>query len=112
MEITREKIIQILPLSPEIKTKLLEEWDSLTQDLKFELEQILWDGYYALYQMRLQENIQLVLKQAKNTHIALDKSFYDKVREQTEKEMEQEEEKAVDNQELSSIRQRIQGLLA
>jgi hypothetical protein len=111
MELTREKIIQILFTDSELKTKLLKEWDSFNPDLKFELEQLLWDGYYAIYQIRLQENLQLMLKQAKEKKIPLDRNFYNQVQEQTEKDLETETANITDSNELSLVRQKIENLL-
>lgn len=111
MELTREKIIQILFIDSELKTKLLKEWDNFNPDLQFELEQLLWDGYYAIYQIRLQENLQLMLKQAKEKKLTLDRDFYNQVQEQTEADLNQVNAKTVDNNDLSLIRQKIKNLI-
>jgi len=79
--------------------------------LEIPLEQIIWDTYYALYQLRLQENMQKAMLLAKEDKESLDKDFYKRVQEQTEKEIEQEEVQLNEDKDLTSIRQKIQSLL-
>lgn len=111
MELTRTKIIQTLFPDSELQTKLIADWDKFNPNLQFELEQLLWDGYYAVYQIRLQENIQLMLKRAKEKKIPLDRNFYNQVQEQTEKNLETETLNVADNNDLSLVRQKIKKLL-
>lgn len=79
--------------------------------MEIPLEQIIWDTYYALYQLRLQENMQKAMLLAKEDKESLDKDFYKRVQEQTEKEIEQEEVQLNEDKDLTSIRQKIQSLL-
>ena len=111
MDLTRDRIINTIPLGTQLRQKLLNEWDKLSPDNQFTIENLLWDTYYSFYQMRLQENIQLMIKQSKEKHLALDNSFYDKVQAQTEKDMETETIETADDSEISAVRQKIQNLL-
>ena len=78
---------------------------------KFALEQYLWNTYYALYQLRLQENLQKGMLQAKENKESLDETFYKRIQAQTEKDMETETMETANDSEISAVRQKIQNLL-
>lgn len=87
MNITTKEIIKILPFDKKFKFELLEAFDTLSPDQKFNIEQILWDSYFALYKLKLDENLQLAFLRAKENKEALDKDFFNRVEQQTEEEI-------------------------
>lgn len=90
MDITTKDIIKTLPFDQAFKTKLLHEFDSLGGDAKFAIERILWDTYFVIYHLRLQENTQLAFLRAEENEESLDSEFYQRVEEVTQKQMQEE----------------------
>jgi hypothetical protein len=89
MKLTTKDIITLLPFDQQFKTELLSSYDSFDQDRKFNITQILWRAYYALYTIKLQENLDLALLQAENDpEMSLDKDFYAKVKARTQVQMQ------------------------
>lgn len=101
---TTKDIIKILPFEKQFKTNLLGQFDGLSIDQKFSLEQILWETYVAFYNLKLEENIKLALLRAKDNQEALNKDFYKKVQEQTDEEMQQEATKNIEAKDLEAAR--------
>lgn len=90
MKLTTKDIIKILPFNDALKTRLLKGFDTLNPDQKFMVEDVVWNTYLTIYKLRLQENVQAGLLRARNNKEKLDESFYDRMEEQTEKEMDSE----------------------
>jgi len=107
MDLTTERIISLLPLSQEEKTKLSEDYQVADAGVKFVLENTLWDAYYAYYQIRLQENLQLEFVKLKEGKVQPDAGFFARVREATEKQLEDEDKVDLDQNELSSVREKL-----
>lgn len=111
MKMATKDIIKVLPFDPEFKSKLLSDFDTLDPDQKFTIEQIVWDAYYALYQLKLEENLQLALARAGKNKESLDDTLYKRVREQTEQEMQEEYVKGTTQADLSATRDTIQSMI-
>jgi len=111
MELTTEKIISLLPISTEEKTKLNESYRTADPGTRFVIENSLWDAYYTYYQIRLQENLQLEFVKAREGKIQLDEGFYGRVREATEKQVEEEEGNELEQNELNSVREKLATLI-
>src|SRR5436305_9565495 len=103
-QITTKDILKALPFEEKLKVDLLQSFDSFTPSQKFELEQIIENAYYGLYQSKLQDNIDSALKRAENNQEELGPDFYKRIREQTEKEMQEDLTKASQNVDLSAAR--------
>lgn len=97
-------IIKLLPLDEKFKMELLNEFDFLDPDEKFEIEQVLWKAYRDLYEAKLKDNMQLALQKAGNNQEKLDKGFYKRIREQTDKELEEEERQTIEQTDLFAAR--------
>ncbi|NMB84311.1 hypothetical protein GYA28_03400 [Candidatus Roizmanbacteria bacterium] len=108
---TTKDIIKNLPLEDKTKNTLLEKFDTFTPDQKFDLEQVMWDAYEAIYNLKLQENLDLALLEAKENKESLDPEFYARVKVQTEKEMAKYLLGSTTEAELKNIRQKIQSLI-
>ncbi len=111
MKITTKEIIKILPLEKTVKDDLLNKFDQLDPNRKYDIEHIVWDAYMALYKLRVEKNIQLSIKQARDGQKMADKDFYRQVREQTEKEMKEDLAKGMSHDELTQVREKIQTII-
>jgi len=101
---TTKDIIKILPFEEQFKNNLLSQFDGLSIDQKFSLEQILWETYIAFYNLKLDENIQLALLRAKDNQEPLNSNFYKKVQEQTDEQIQQEATKNIETKDLEAAR--------
>ncbi len=111
MKMTTKDIIQVLPFGKEFQKELLEGFDTLTPDQKFNIEQIVWDAYGAIYRIRLDKNTREALMLAEDGKEALDKKFYDRVREKTDKEMQTKMVQAETTVDLSEAREALQDII-
>lgn len=111
MKITTKDILKLLPFEKKFKSDLLNSFDNLIPDQKFTIEQMLWDIYFALFKLKLEENLQVALLSAKEDQEKLDDGFYKRIREQTEKEMQNEAAKKIEEADLSIVRGKIESLL-
>lgn len=111
MELTTKNIIKILPFDKEFKESLINSFDSLDADQKFSIERIVWDLYDGLYELRLQENIQLEMEAANDTDHPLNKEFYKRVKEKTEQDMLKEFVDTTISVDLTDARTKIDQIL-
>ncbi len=110
-DITTKGIIKALPFDNEFKTNLLSTIDSLPSGQKLVIEQLLWQAYYVIYKLKIQENLQLALQKVKGNQENLDKDLYKRVVEQTEKEMDEEFLKGMEQTDLTAVREKIQSII-
>jgi hypothetical protein len=104
-------IIKLLPFEEKFKEDLLASFDKLTDDQRYSIENVIWEFYDALYEMRLKTNMEAAFERAKKKEEKLDHEFYLRIRKQTEQELMQEfssTETAVD---LSETREQLQEIL-
>lgn len=111
MKLTTEDIIKILPIDEAMRVDLLARFASLDYEAKFEVEQIVWRSYHALYDMKLEENIQNELEKTGTSAIALDDDFYSKIRKQTEDEMAKGAYAGTTSSDLDSVRSKLKTLI-
>ncbi len=111
MKITTLDIIKMLPLEKEFQKRLHEQFDKLTPDQKFEMEQLLWDAYDAIYDLKLQENLNLAFAKVKSHEETLDKDFYARTKQETEKQMETEFLKNTSGFDITNIRSRLESIV-
>ena|SRR3989344_589439 len=110
MDLTTEKIITFLPLDQEFKQKLLEKYPQLDADTRYMVGKIIWQAYYVLYELKVQENYQLALMKAEEDGVEPGEDFYQKIEEQTEKEIQNMSYGQVTSDELTQIRSKLQHL--
>ncbi|QQG40745.1 MAG: hypothetical protein HYV37_00230 [Candidatus Levyibacteriota bacterium] len=108
MKITTKSIIKALPFEEQFRLDLINKLDSLSADQKFTIEQILWDAYFSLYDLKMDTNLKLALERAKNNEETLDKDFYKRVEAQTEKEMENQAVEATERVDLTAARKAME----
>ena len=111
MKTTTKDIIKVLPFDQQFKTELLNNFDSMEQDRKFVIEQAIWDAYYAIYQLKLQENIKLAEMRVEKDQEQLGDDFYKRIKAQTEKEMEEDLMKNINEDQIAAVRAKIQSVI-
>lgn len=87
MKISTEGIIKVLPFDPTFREHLLLAIPMLSPDKKSEVEQVLWDTYFAIYKMKFDENMQAELAASVKGAEPFDESIYERVTIKTEKDM-------------------------
>lgn len=108
---TTKDIIKILPFDEAFKTQLLGQYDTLDEDRKSVIVDMLWDAYGMLYDVKLQENMQIALAKADKGEQELDSTFYAKMVEQTEKEMQELSIEAVEGADLGAARTAMENII-
>lgn len=111
MDFTTKTIIQILPFEPEFKEQLLLAFDSMDPDRKITIERAVWDLYDAIYELKLQENIDIALQKALLNKEKLDPEFYKRVKKQTEIELLSSTATTVTQSDLTQAREKLEQLL-
>lgn len=111
MKLTTKDILKILPFEENFKKNLLDNFDSLDQDQKFNIERLIWDTYDALFELKLEENLQIALLAAKNNQEKLNDELYARVEELTEREMQGNEFKLSTEVDLEQARQKLLTLI-
>lgn len=100
-------IIKILPFSQENKDALLGNWETMDQGQRYELENIIWEYYDSVCEMRYQYNLQQALADVQQGLRKLDDNLYKSVREKSEKEIDEEAMKKLTNQDIDDIRNKL-----
>lgn len=111
MKLTTIDIIKILPFEDGFKKSLLAEFDQLEFNKKFDMEQVIWNTYEALYKIKLQENLDVALSQFGTGDEKLDPEFYKKIQEQTHQEMQSESVQVSTDVDLDATREKLQELI-
>ncbi|OGD83174.1 hypothetical protein A2165_04525 [Candidatus Curtissbacteria bacterium RBG_13_40_7] len=101
----------MLPFEKNFQAKLIADFATLDPDKKFELEQLLWDTYEAIYKLKLEENLRLALSRVKETKEKLDEDFYSRVKQQTEHDMEVDFAKITASSDIAQVRTKLDLLL-
>lgn len=111
MNITTQSIIKILPFDQEFKQTLLDNLEKYDLDTKFKITQLLWDTYFALYELKLQENIDDSMNHIVETNDSLSHDLFTKARDRTNQDMEQELIKTSETVDLTTTREKIEEII-
>jgi hypothetical protein len=112
MLLTTKNIIKLLPLEEVFKKKLLDGYDQLPFAKRFALEQVTWDIYDAYVQVKIEENIALALDKAQYEDNGLiNPEFYDKIKEQTEKEIQEKGVLEAEKVDLVATREQLASVI-
>lgn len=111
MKLTTKIIIQVLPFDQSFKDDLLQRFDSLSDNQQLDITNLVWSTYYALYQLKLEENLDLALEGALDGNVKFDKDLYKRVSEETQRQMTEEVNETADSEALSETRQKLQEIL-
>lgn len=108
---TTKNLIKILPFEEPLKTELLRDYDTMNPDQRFAIEGIVWDVYDALYETRLEKNMQLAFERARKNEEKLDQGFYDRVRQQTEQQLQADFNETAEHVDLSTAREELEKII-
>lgn len=109
---TTKAIIKLLPFDKEFQDFLLTNYDGFSPDQRFVIEQMLWDGYCAIYKIKLEENMGRALIKARMNQEKLNGEFYRKIHDQTIKEIQTKYHSEKTVNELEQVRSRLQAAIA
>lgn len=112
MNITTLDVIKILPFENGFKENLLSTYEALSEDQRYNIEQAVWDLYDALYELKLEENMDIALAEAKNNQEKLDPNFYKRVREVTRNEMASVSEEDLKKLNLQGARKKLAEIIS
>ncbi len=104
-------ILKILPFEEAFRNSLLDNFEKFSPDQQYAIEDIIWDTYDSLCKLKLEENIELALQKAKDGEENLNEGFYDRIKQQTEKELEESFTTAVAAVDLSETREALQDII-
>lgn len=112
MKLTTLDIIKMLPFEEDFKKDLVENFDKLTADQKFNIERIVWGGYDALYELKLQENLAIAFDEAGQNREKINSTLYERVRELTDNEMAHVGAEDIKSADLSEARDKLQEIVS
>ncbi len=85
---TTKDIVKILPLDEEFKKDLIDSYDNLSEDSKFNIGRMLWAAYKIIFGIKLEKNMAIAFEEAMENREKLDKNFYNRIRDLTMSEMD------------------------
>lgn len=109
---TTKDVIKVLPFDEDFKLRLLSAYDHIRPEPKSLLIDLLWDAYDAMYEIKLEENMDEELRQAFEGKTALDQNLYSKARDKTEKDMDEEATGQAEKIDLSTTRASLEKILS
>lgn len=109
---TTQDLIKILPFDKEFKKELLENYETLDPDRKFNIQVMLWGTYDGLFDLKLEENLSIAFEEAKNNQEKLDSELYKRVRDLTADEMDRLTEDDIKALDLDIARDKLQEILS
>ncbi|HUQ85632.1 MAG TPA: hypothetical protein VM077_04870 [Candidatus Limnocylindrales bacterium] len=109
--ITTLDILKTLPFEEAFKSNLLDNFEKFSPDQQYAIEDIIWDTYDSLCRLKIEENVELAMQKAKDKQEVLDQGFYDRIKQQTEKELEDNFTIAVASADLSETRDALQDII-
>lgn len=104
-------IIKMMPFDDKFKQSLLDGFDNLPVGKKVNVIDMLYQAFFVLYDLKIEENLKKAYLKAENNQESFDSGFYKRVREQTEKELQEgffEKTKDVD---LDAVRSKLEKLM-
>jgi|SRR3990167_5893690 len=111
MQITTEKILQMLSKDKSQKNSLLEIFNNLNENQRFNAERRIWDLFDIMYEGRLEVNLQKAFNEIAEGKRKLDKNLQKEVKEQTDKEIEKEFFADTTSADLNSVRDKISKII-
>lgn len=110
-EINTKVIINFLPFPADFKLDLLERFDSLPKAEQLRISDIMWEGFYTIYDLRFQENFDKGIQEAEKTGQMPDDTFYGKIVEKMDKEIEAALRSAGEGMDLSAARKSMEQIV-
>lgn len=110
MQITTANLIKILPFAPEFRQTLETKYEALPEEAKWDMDEILRDYYYTLYDIKAKDILAKLMEQVEDHKDTLD-NIYGRAKAQAEKELEQELHTGKEQTELGDVREKLQDIL-
>lgn len=111
-ELTIPMLIQLLPMSEELRKELQANHDSYNEDKKFEITRILWDGFDELYEGIKAIKTEQLTKEVAEGKRHISGELSEVIEEEVWKEIENRiEHRPEDEKSLSQIRDRLEKLI-
>ena len=111
MALSTQDIIKILPFEEEFKTNLLTNWEKLSEDQRFTIEQMVWIAYGEVYRTVFEMNKDIAIAEVAEGNLKLDKDLHLKVREKTERDLRDRLTEVGSTVDLSTTRKALQDIL-
>lgn len=108
---TTESILNQLPITPELREKLLNKLRIADDDTRFYLEREIWDIYYSLEDARVDEKIGENLEQIKEGKADISSDFYKETIKEVEEESKKQNFQAMDTAQIEEVRSKLQKLM-
>ncbi len=108
IQLTTKTIINFLPLSGEVKLDLLEKYDKLSREEQLRISDVVWQAYYSIYDIKIKENFDKAIAEAEMTGHEPDKTFYGKVVEETDREIEEKLASSSEIEDLATVRKSME----
>jgi len=111
MKLNTKTVIQSLPLNEDLKKNILSKWDDMDQDLRYEIENLVWEAYFELENVKVDERLQENFQKAKKGEIPLNEDFYKNAFQEVVLVQDQKIHEQVDSAELAAVRQKLELLM-
>src|SRR5579872_2526472 len=111
MKLTTLDIIKLLPFEENYKRSLIDAFDSLSEDQRYEVTELVWSTYGALYRIKYNANMEKALSEIADQRITLGNDFYKKIKEKTDQDMDKLESQQSTPINLDQTRQELQNIL-
>lgn len=108
MKLTTKDIIKILPFEESYRDDLLQNFDSLGPDAKFNVEQALWVALNTYEELMHKRNTMLALQRVRDGQEDIDKDFYIRIAQKTYKDIEEFERGSKESTDLAEARKAME----
>lgn len=109
---TTEEIIKFLPIEEGDKNELLKMYEYGDADQKYRINELVWTGYFELYNDTLKDNINREMELVKEGKAEADKDLYKRALQKTEQEMKGEMAEGITETDLSAARQAMEQIMS
>ena|ERR1035437_3121545 len=110
-ELTTKTIINYLPLPSATKIDLLEKYDSLPREEQLTIADHVWQLFFDLYELNIQDNFDKGVAEADAKGEKLDQTFYGKVLKRTEEEVVAQLSSSSESVDLSEARASMEKII-
>ena len=111
MKITTQQIVNMLPFEAKDRLDILEMLEGNDPDKKFNIEQMLWDAYYAMLELKEEENFQKSMAKALKNEENLNKDLFPKIEKESEEELQKEVVEQSEKADLSEARAAMEKII-
>ena len=110
-KITTKALINFLPFSTDFKLDLLESYDSLPQEERSRISELIWNFYFDFYDLKIKENFDKGIKEYQLNSKLPDKNYFGEVVQKTNKEFQKALGSSNETVNLSEVRKSMQQII-